>query len=65
MELFQADVTGDFEWAIKVPDASLRQSHGNVTIETDQVFRPADRGLNADKRKLGLRIYSVSLMPAS
>ena len=65
VELFQADVTGDFQWAITVPAAALQQSHGTVTIETDQVFRPAERGQNADTRELGLRIYRVSLTPAS
>jgi hypothetical protein len=65
VELLRVGVADDFEWAIGVPAAALQQSHGIVTIETDQMFRPADRGLNADKRELGLRIYRVSLTPAS
>ena len=42
-----------------------RRLGGAITIETDQFFRPADRGQGADHRALGLRIYLVTLKPAS
>ena len=53
--------------AAKASDAAaLRESGGAITIETDQVFRPADRGQGADRRALGLRIYRARLLtPAS
>jgi hypothetical protein len=37
-----------------------------ITLETDQVFAPADRSRrSADRRHLGLRIFNVRLVPAS
>jgi len=58
-------VASDFAWTIRVPAASLRDSGGTLTIQTDQVFKPADRGQSADRRDLGLRIYSVKVRPVS
>lgn len=63
--LFSNGVAADFAWSIRVPASALRQSGGLITIESDQSFRPADRGQNADKRSLALRIYSATLKPAS
>ncbi|MCK7461369.1 MAG: hypothetical protein MZU84_04535 [Sphingobacterium sp.] len=51
--------------SFRVPAPALQASGGAITIETDQFFRPADRGQGADKRALGLRIYLVKLKPAS
>ena len=59
------DAGADFSWSFRVPAAALKSSGGAITIETDQFFRPADRGQGADKRALGLRIYLVKLRPAS
>jgi len=50
---------------VRVPASALRASGGAITIETDQVFRPADRGQGADRRELGLRVYLVTLKPVS
>ena len=58
-------VSEDFDWAVKVPSAVLAESGGIVRVTTDQTFRPADRGLNADRRQLGLKVYSVTVKPAS
>lgn len=63
--LFSNGVAADFAWSIRVPAAALSQSGGTITIESDQSFRPADRGQNADKRVLALRIYSVTLKTVS
>jgi hypothetical protein len=63
--LFSADAGSDFAWSFKIPAAALQASGGAITIETNQVFRPADRGQGADRRELGLRIYLVKLTPAS
>jgi hypothetical protein len=63
--LWSQAVGGDFAWSFKVPAPVLRASGGVVTIETDQFFRPADRGQGADRRPLGLRVYAVKLKPAS
>jgi len=59
------DAGSDFAWVFRVPAAALQASGGAITIETDQFFRPADRGQGADKRALGLRIYLVKLKPVS
>jgi hypothetical protein len=63
--LFDQVVERDFDWAIPVPAEALRESAGLVTVTTDQTFKPADRGQNADRRDLGLRIFSVKVVPAS
>lgn len=64
-QVFSAEAASDFSWSFRVPAAALAASGGAITIETDQIFRPADRGQGADKRALGLRIYAVRLTPAS
>jgi len=64
-QLWNIDAGSDFAWSFRVPASSLTSSGGAITIETDQFFRPADRGQGADKRVLGLRIYVVKLKPAS
>jgi len=63
--LFSNGVSADFAWSIRVPASALSQSGGLITIESDQSFRPADRGQNADQRTLALKIYSATLKPAS
>ena len=63
--LFSNGVAADFAWSIRIPASALSQSGGVITIESDQSFRPADRGQNADKRSLALRIYSATLKPVS
>jgi hypothetical protein len=64
-EVWHLDAAGDFTSVFTVPAEALRESGGAITIGTDQVFRPADRGQGADRRALGLRIYRVALRPAS
>ena len=64
-QIMSAGVATDFAWTTRVPAAALRDSDGTITIETDQVFKPADRGQGADRRDLGLRIYFVKIRPAS
>jgi len=59
--LHEAGVGADFVWTIAVPAAALAKSGGLITIESDQAFQPADRGENADRRSLALRIYSATL----
>jgi hypothetical protein len=63
--LWSVDAGNDFAWSFRVPASALRESGGAITLETDQFFRPAERGQGADKRALGLRIYQVKLKPAS
>lgn len=62
--LTDLEVSEDFDWTVRVPAAALAESEGIVRVTTDQTFRPVDRGLNADQRALGLRVYSVTVKPA-
>ena len=64
-QLLSVEAASDFAWSVRVPASALESSGGTITIETDQFFRPADRGQGADRRALGLRIYRVMLKPAS
>jgi hypothetical protein len=64
-QLWSLDVAEDFAWSFRIPASALKDSNGTITIDTDQFYRPADRGQGADKRALGLRIYFVKLTPAS
>jgi len=58
-------VSADFDWTVRIPALALAESGGVVTLTTDQTFRPADRSENADRRALGLRVFAVSVTPAS
>jgi hypothetical protein len=64
-QIMSAGVASDFAWTSRVPASALRDSGGTITIETDQVYKPVDRGQGADRRELGLRIYYVKIRPAS
>jgi hypothetical protein len=63
--LLTAESFHELAWTIHLPAEALARANGIVTIETDQTFRPADRGRSADRRSLGLQIYRVTLAPAS
>jgi hypothetical protein len=64
-KLWSLDVADDFAWVFRIPASALKDSNGTVTIETNQFYRPADRGQGADHRALGLRIYVAAITPAS
>jgi hypothetical protein len=52
----------DFELTARVPASALRASGGILTLTTDRVFVPAEvRRGSSDRRRLGLRIYDVSV----
>lgn len=58
-ELAVSTVSKTIEWTVDVPADALAASGGLVTIETDRVFVPADRGGSQDRRHLGLRILGA------
>jgi hypothetical protein len=59
--IFDDVLTADFALDLPVPDGTQI-----VSLETDQVFQPADRGRNSqDRRHLGLRIFKCELRPVS
>ena len=51
----------DFTREIRLPAAALDATAGQVTIESDRWFVPAERGESADPRRLALRIYGVGV----
>jgi len=59
---FQPDA--DFDWRVSVPSAAVDEAGGVVTLATDRVFVPAEESASPDRRRLGLRIYSLTLEPA-
>lgn len=64
--LAQAAPAEDFTITARVPAAALDESGGTFTLETDQVFVPAERSSRSrDRRPLGLRIYRVDVKGAS
>jgi hypothetical protein len=50
----------DFSETIALPAAAVSAVNGRLTIEKDLTFRPSQTG-SADRRVLGLRLYSVSI----
>jgi hypothetical protein len=51
---------------VTIPAELVAGPESTITIETDQVFRPADRWRGgADRRHLGLRVFYCALTPAS
>jgi hypothetical protein len=55
----------DFEWRVTVPGADVARAGGAIAIETDRVYLPGPAEGTSDERHLGLRIYDVSVYPAS
>ncbi|MDP1570604.1 MAG: DUF2723 domain-containing protein [Vicinamibacterales bacterium] len=60
-ELARWTIEAAFERTVRVPGDVLAEARGRITLETDQVFVPADRGGPPDQRALGLRILAVSV----
>ena len=48
-------------WSVIVPLDALRAAGGRLTITTDKTFVPAASGASRDERKLGLRVFDVSI----
>lgn len=63
--LLERGLANDYDLRVTVPVADLLASDGRLVIETDQTFRPSDRGESADQRPLGLRVFEASLTPVS
>ncbi|MEZ5318869.1 MAG: hypothetical protein R2752_15825 [Vicinamibacterales bacterium] len=56
---FQA--AADFTETVQIPADALAAAGGRVTVGTDRTFVPADRGESPDRRRLGLRLFRVTL----
>jgi hypothetical protein len=49
------------DWSFDVPADALAVSNGSVTIETNRTFVPADTDGGGDRRRLGLRVFSIQV----
>lgn len=62
--LAQEQLSNDFELNVRVPAAALQPAGDRLTLEADETFVPAERSENADRRRLGLRIWKFELREA-
>jgi hypothetical protein len=60
-ELASTTLTGSGEWSFDVSAADLQSASGAITIEADKTFVPAERGSWPDRRRLGLRVFSIQV----
>ncbi|HEY7444135.1 MAG TPA: DUF2723 domain-containing protein [Vicinamibacterales bacterium] len=62
--LAEASPFSDFEIRARVPAGVLRTANFRLTIETSETFVPAERTASLDRRRLGLRIFKLTLEKA-
>jgi hypothetical protein len=55
----------DFLETIPLDRNLLETSGGLVTVEVDRVYVPAEHEATADRRRLGLRLSTIAITPAS
>ena len=60
-ELGRFSPEDDFEQCVRLPQPALTASDGRVTVASSLTHVPAERDGVADRRRLGLRIYSVGV----
>jgi Protein O-mannosyl-transferase TMEM260-like len=48
-------------WSVRVPLEALIRTAGRITIETNRTFVPAEREAAPDQRRLGLRVFGMSI----
>jgi hypothetical protein len=51
----------DFAQAVTLPSPLLEKAGGQVIVESDQWYRPVDRGQSLDPRHLAVRMYGVEV----
>lgn len=54
-------IGADGTWSFDVEADALRSGGDEIVIETTQTFVPAERSGGADRRRLGLRVFTVSI----
>jgi hypothetical protein len=59
--LGQTTFSGADTWTVRIPFEAVTRTAGRLTIETNRTFVPSDRGGARDKRRLGLRVFSVNI----
>lgn len=60
-EVAASSIGGDGAWSFDVEADALRSGGDEIVIETTQTFVPAERSGGADRRRLGLRVFTVSI----
>ena len=69
VEIGRTPVDDDFAKVFVIPAGTLGPGPDGVsrilTLKTNQVMVPADRGRSADRRELGLRVFQVAVSRAS
>jgi hypothetical protein len=60
-ELARFTLSADFDQSVVIPAPLLDAAGGRVRVATDQTFVPSERGGAADRRQLGLRVYSLQV----
>lgn len=60
-ELAVTALSASQDWSFEVPADRLAASGGTVTIETNRTFSPAERSGAPDRRRLGLRVFSIQV----
>jgi hypothetical protein len=53
----------DFDWNLAISAATLASANGQITVRSDREFIPDEVNGNGDRRRLALRIFSVSASP--
>ncbi len=61
--LGKVELSGDFEVRIGVLEARLLAGRGVLVLTTTQTFAPSERNGTTDRRRLGLRLFEVSVTP--
>jgi Protein of unknown function (DUF2723) len=62
--LAEESPSDDFKIGVRVPAEALRAANFRLTVETSETFVPAERSASPDRRRLGLRIFNVTLEKA-
>lgn len=62
-ELASSTIGAGGRWSFEVPLDAIAATDGVITIETAQTFVPAERGGGNDRRRLGLRVFDISMNP--
>lgn len=50
-------------WSFEVALEDLQAADGRITLTTSQTFVPAERGGPPDRRRLGLRVFEIRVIP--
>ncbi len=61
--LGRVELSGDFEVRVGVLEGRLLAGNGVLVLTTTQTFSPSERGSAADRRRLGLRLFEVTVTP--